>query len=96
VVFWWPTLKDDSVRPVYSTSWEQAVPSQWQDDAVFDEGHSLLGFFAQDQWRATDKLTVTCGLRYDLESYPEPYILEKDAKTSSPASASPTPTAPEG
>jgi len=79
VVFWWPTLKDDPNRPVYDTSWDgAAVPSQWQDDAVFEEGHSLLGFFAQDEWRATPKLTVNYGLRYDLESYPEPYIVEQD------------------
>jgi Carboxypeptidase regulatory-like domain/TonB dependent receptor len=85
VVFWWPTLKDDPVRPVYDTSWAgAAVPAQWQDDTVFDESHSLLGFFAQDQWRATDKLTVTYGLRYDLESYPEPYILEKDVDNIQP------------
>jgi hypothetical protein len=78
VVFWWPTLKDDPVRPVYDTSWQQAVPTQWQDDARFDESHSLFGVFAQDQWKASPKLTLTYGLRYDLESYPEPFILSKD------------------
>jgi hypothetical protein len=78
VVFWWPTLKDDPERPVYDTSWDEAVPSQWQDDTTFDGSHRLLGFFVQDQWKATPKLTLTYGVRYDIESYPKPYIQEQD------------------
>ena len=60
------------------------MPTQWQDDTIFDASHTLFGFFAQDQWRASDKLTVTYGLRYDFESYPEPYILEKDLNNIQP------------
>ena len=33
--------------------------------------HNSYGFFGQDEWKATPKLTLTLGLRYDFESYPK-------------------------
>ena len=32
--------------------------------------HNSYGFFGQDEWKATPKLTLTLGLRYDFETYP--------------------------
>jgi hypothetical protein len=32
--------------------------------------HRQVNFFAQDQWKATRKLTVTAGLRYDFDLFP--------------------------
>ncbi len=38
---------------------------------------NLLGFYFQDQWRATSKLTVNLGLRYDRSFWPQ-YGREED------------------
>jgi Carboxypeptidase regulatory-like domain/TonB dependent receptor len=32
--------------------------------------HRLANFYAQDQWKATQKLTLTAGLRYDFDLFP--------------------------
>jgi hypothetical protein len=32
--------------------------------------HRLVNFYAQDQWKASTRLTVTAGLRYDLDLFP--------------------------
>ncbi|HYL61336.1 MAG TPA: TonB-dependent receptor [Candidatus Methylomirabilis sp.] len=53
--------------PPIPTNWQNAyLPSQ---TANFSEtlNHSYYGFYAQDQWRITPKLTVNYGLRYDFE-----------------------------
>jgi outer membrane receptor protein involved in Fe transport len=84
VVFWWPSLKDGPAHPGFDRSWREAVPSIWQDDTQFNVKHSSFGFFVQDQWRATDKLTLNLGVRYDLESYPEPYLVTKDSNNLQP------------
>ncbi len=31
------------------------------------------GFFVQDDWKLTPRLTVNLGARYDYESFPQPY-----------------------
>ncbi len=54
--------------PPVGTTWQNAfLPSQAQN---FSENlnHSYWGFFAQDQWRITPKLTLNYGARYDLET----------------------------
>src|SRR5262245_49211886 len=84
VLFWWPTKKDGLPHPGFDTSWTQAVPTIWQDDTQFNVKHSIFGLFVQDQWRATRKLTLNLGVRYDLESYPEPYLLKKDSNNVQP------------
>ncbi len=51
-------------------------PPNWQDAFRPDQAqnffvnldHSYWGFFAQDQWRLTPKLTLNYGLRYDFET----------------------------
>jgi hypothetical protein len=37
-------------------------------DGSFSQNVQRLGFYAQDSWKATDKLTVNYGLRYDTTS----------------------------
>ena len=54
--------------PSVPTTWDQAfLPSQASNFFVH-LNHSYYGFFVQDQWRLTPKLTVNYGLRYDVEA----------------------------
>ena len=54
--------------PSVPTSWQNAfLPSQAQNFFT-SLNHSYWGFFAQDQWRLTPKLTVNYGLRWDFET----------------------------
>jgi outer membrane receptor protein involved in Fe transport len=46
--------------------------------------HNSYGFFAQDEWKATSKLTVSMGLRYDFETYPEIFVQRKDRNNFQP------------
>lgn len=53
--------------PAIPTNWQNAyLPSQTVN---FSEtlNHSYFGFYAQDQWRITPKLTFNYGMRYDFE-----------------------------
>ena len=34
-----------------------------------------IAFFAQDDWRATPRLTLNLGLRWDYEKFPEPFLV---------------------
>ncbi len=45
--------------------------------ATYDEYSRTWGFFVQDDWRATDKLTLNFGLRYELENA----LVEKNNKS---------------
>ena len=36
------------------------------------------GFYAQDQWKATDRLTVNLGLRYERPTLPQPTQCNQD------------------
>ncbi|HLQ77058.1 MAG TPA: TonB-dependent receptor, partial [Terriglobia bacterium] len=48
--------------------WPSAyLPNQEQNFSV-KLNHNYFGFFIQDQWKATAKLTLNYGLRYDFES----------------------------
>jgi outer membrane receptor protein involved in Fe transport len=83
VVFWYPNLTG-STHPGSSVPFTEAVPAIWQPQTQFDFDYSALGFFAQDQWSATRKLTLTYGVRYDLESYPDRYVARRDANNVQP------------
>lgn len=45
--------------------YENAAGSNNIDDGAAQFGFSLLTFYAQDEWQATDNLTLTAGLRLD-------------------------------
>lgn len=54
--------------PSVPTTWQNAfLPSQ-ADNFNVNLNHSYFGFFGQDQWRVTPKLTLNYGLRYDFET----------------------------
>jgi hypothetical protein len=54
--------------PPVPTTWQNAyLPSEAKNFFVH-LNHSYFGFFAQDQWRLTPKLTLNYGMRYDFET----------------------------
>ena len=70
----------NAASPSVPTTWQNAfLPSQAQNFFV-NLNHSYFGFFAQDQWKLTRKLTVNYGLRYDWETglgfFVDPYRKE--------------------
>jgi hypothetical protein len=74
VVFWPSPLgsADNSavngtIPPPVNTNWQTAYPLDQTKNYFSDITHSYYGFFAQDQWRLTPKLTVNYGLRWDFE-----------------------------
>ena len=54
--------------PLDTTNWTNAFPPQLYSSYNYNLNHGYHGFFAQDQWRVTPKLTFNIGLRYDLET----------------------------
>jgi outer membrane receptor protein involved in Fe transport len=84
VLFWWPYLATAASYPGISPIWSEAVPADWVDETQFDFDHSAYGFFVQDQWAATARLTLTYGLRYDIERHPSRYISETDGDNVQP------------
>jgi outer membrane receptor protein involved in Fe transport len=77
-VFWWPFLATATSHPGVSPTWTNDVPAGWDDGTRFNVNHSSYGIYVQDHWQAADKLTVTYGLRYDIEQYPSQYITKRD------------------
>jgi outer membrane receptor protein involved in Fe transport len=74
VVFWPSPLgtADNSVingtiPPPVNTNWQAAYPASATPNYFSDITHAYYGFFAQDQWRLTPKLTLNYGLRWDFE-----------------------------
>jgi Carboxypeptidase regulatory-like domain/TonB dependent receptor len=78
VVFWWPLLNGTTTRPPLSVPFTQDVPSGLEPFTRTGVNHNYYGFFFQDEWKVTQKLTLTYGLRYDLETYPAPFVKEND------------------
>src|SRR2546427_3245524 len=83
-VFCWPYLPTASSHPGFNTAWTNDVPSDWVDATRFAINHSSYGFFAQDHWQAASRLSLTYGVRYDVEAYPAEFILEKDLNNVQP------------
>jgi hypothetical protein len=73
IVFWGAPIGAGPMTPGFEpppipTNWQNAyLPSQTVN---FSEtlNHGYYGFFAQDQWRVTPKVTLNYGVRYDFES----------------------------
>jgi outer membrane receptor protein involved in Fe transport len=56
------------VETLPTNGWPNAyLPAQEKNFSV-NINHGYYGFFAQDQWKVTPKLTLNYGLRYDFES----------------------------
>ncbi|HYP08106.1 MAG TPA: TonB-dependent receptor [Bryobacteraceae bacterium] len=51
------------------TSFTQALPGQNTSGPLSKPNVNEYAFFAQDQWRASDRLTLNYGVRYDLFDY---------------------------
>jgi hypothetical protein len=84
VVFWWPFLSTATSYPGISPTWTEAVPADWVDETRFSFDHSSYGFFVQDRWQISPRMTFTYGLRYDVEAYPSRFITEADRNNFQP------------
>src|SRR5208337_4986850 len=52
----------------FNTNWQNAYLPSVASDFNVNLNHSYFGFFVEDQWRITPKLTLNYGLRYDFET----------------------------
>lgn len=54
--------------PLDVNTWRNAFAPELMDSYTYELNHGYQGFFAQDQWRLTPKLTFNYGVRYDFET----------------------------
>ena len=73
----------------YWQRYSQAFGTASLDAAIND-----YGLYLQDQWRATSRLTVTYGARYDYAGLPAPAVCNPDYPLSCHVNSSPTNLAP--
>ncbi len=57
-----------AASPSVPTTWDNAFLASQASNFNVNINHSYYGFFAQDQFRLTPKLTLNYGLRYDVEA----------------------------
>jgi len=86
VVFWWPVKLDQATTPYQvPVPFSSVVPAAYGDGATFFSlNHGAVGLFAQDEWKATGKLNLTFGVRYDTEFYPSRFIVNPDRNNVQP------------
>ncbi|HEV2666515.1 MAG TPA: TonB-dependent receptor, partial [Blastocatellia bacterium] len=84
VVFWWGLANGTTTRSALPVPFTQAVPSDIASLTTTRVNHNSYGFFGQDEWKATSNLTLTLGLRYDFETYPELFVARKDLNNFQP------------
>jgi hypothetical protein len=77
-VFWWPFLVSATSYPGVSPTWTDDVPASWLGATAFTLNHTSFGYYAQDHWQASSRLSLTYGARWDLELYPSAYITRRD------------------
>jgi Carboxypeptidase regulatory-like domain/TonB dependent receptor len=58
----------NAASPSVPTTWTNAFLDSQASNFFVHVNHSYFGFFAQDQYRLTPKLTLNYGLRYDVEA----------------------------
>ena len=58
----------NNATPLDTNSWANAFTPGLRNQYQYTLNHGYYGFFAQDQWRLTPKLTFNYGLRYDFET----------------------------
>jgi len=56
--------------PFQSGLYAGPAASEFNNGTDLNFLHKLAGFYAQDQWKARPNLTLTLGLRYDLDFFP--------------------------
>jgi outer membrane receptor protein involved in Fe transport len=52
----------------FGSGWPNAFPTNMYSNFGYSLNHQYWGFFGQDQWRATPRLTLNYGLRWDFET----------------------------
>jgi outer membrane receptor protein involved in Fe transport len=70
------TFAEDYSNATLGKNW--SAYSQTFGNPVFNFAIKEVGFYAEDQWKPMDKLTVTLGLRYDHSVAPKPTIVNPD------------------
>ena len=71
IVFWGAPV---GTGPIVPGSLPPVIPTTWQNAYVDPQdyyvrlNHGYFGFYGQDQWRITPKLTFNYGLRWDFET----------------------------
>ncbi|HMB29371.1 MAG TPA: TonB-dependent receptor [Blastocatellia bacterium] len=83
-VFWWGLANGTTTRSALPIPFTQAVPSDVQSLTTTRVNHNSYGFFGQDEWKATSNLTLTLGLRYDFETYPDLFVSRRDLNNFQP------------
>lgn len=75
IIFWGAPLGtgsssslNGSSPPPIPTTWQNAYLPDRTEDFNVHLNHSYYGFFVQDQWKITPKLTFNYGLRWDFEA----------------------------
>lgn len=63
----------------FATRYRQSFGGAGTTGGQTNPNNSEYGFFVQDDWRATAKLTVNLGLRYDYQSIAQPPIQNPNA-----------------
>jgi outer membrane receptor protein involved in Fe transport len=58
----------NNASPLNVRTWENAFAPELSESYRYNLNHGYQGFFAQDQWRLTPKLTLNYGVRYDFET----------------------------
>jgi len=84
VVFWFPLQNGTTTRSALPVPFTKDIPDELAPLAKTSIDHNSYGFFAQDEWKVTPKFTLTLGLRYDFETYPEMFVQEKDLNNFQP------------
>jgi TonB dependent receptor len=84
VVFWWPVLLSGPVSyRVPVNPFTQAVPDVYGPN-FFTLNHSIFGGFVQDQWKVSPKVSLSLGVRYDVEGYPSRFVPNRDTNNFQP------------
>ncbi len=73
IIFWGSPLGtgpsvDGSLPPLLNTNWQNAFSPAQTENFSIHLNHQYYGFFVQDQWKFTPKLTLNYGLRWDFET----------------------------
>ncbi|MFQ3582985.1 MAG: TonB-dependent receptor [Chloracidobacterium sp.] len=76
--FWFPFVTGAATAPPIPFPFTRPVPDALLPNVQTRLSHAQYGLFGQDQWQATPSLTVTFGLRYDVETYPRRFFDRRD------------------